>query len=53
MMTSFKALIRSRDGANAIEYALIATLISLAGIAAYQLLGTNLTAIYNTVASQI
>jgi pilus assembly protein Flp/PilA len=46
-------LLRGSGGANAIEYALIATLISLAALAAFQLLGTNLNAIYNSVASQI
>jgi len=47
------SLMRNTDGANAIEYALIATLISLAALAAFSLLGTNLTAIYNSVATKI
>jgi len=47
------SLMRNRDGANAIEYALIATLISLAALATFSLLGTNLTAIYNSVATKI
>jgi pilus assembly protein Flp/PilA len=40
-------------GATAIEYGLIAALIAVAAIAAFQLVGTNLTAIFNTVASDL
>lgn len=53
MFTTLITLIRKPEGATAIEYALIATLISLAAIAAFQLLGTNLSSIYNSVATQI
>ena len=53
MFTVLLTLIRKPEGATAIEYALIATLIALAAIAAFALLGTNLVAIYNSVATQI
>ena len=46
--------LRSDDaGATAIEYGLIAALIAVAAIAAFQLVGTNLTSTFNSVASQL
>ena len=53
MFATLIQLLKRSSAATAIEYALIATLISLAALAAFQLLGTNLNAIYNSVASQI
>jgi pilus assembly protein Flp/PilA len=41
------------SGATAIEYGLIAALIAVAAIAAFQLVGTNLTSTFNNVASQL
>ena len=43
-------LLRDRRGATAIEYGLIAALISLACIMAFQSLGLNLADIFNTAA---
>ncbi len=40
-------------GATAIEYGLIAALIAVAAIAAFQLVGTNLTSTFNNVASSL
>jgi len=40
-------------GATAIEYGLIAALIAVAAIAAFQLVGTNLTSVFNTVATDL
>jgi len=40
-------------GATAIEYGLIAALIAVAAIAAMQLVGTDLTNVFNTVASDM
>ena len=37
------------DGATAIEYGLIAALISLASIVAFQSLGLNLADVFNTI----
>jgi len=46
--------LRSDDaGATAIEYGLIAALIAVAAIAAFQLVGTNLTSTFNNVASKL
>jgi len=46
-------LLRDDSGATAIEYGLIAALIAVAAIAAFQLVGTSLTSIFNTVASDL
>ncbi len=43
----------NEDGATAIEYGLIAALIAVAAIAAFQLVGTSLTSVFNTVASKL
>ena len=47
------SLLSDEAGATAIEYGLIAALIAVAAIAAFQLVGTNLTAVFNTVASDL
>ena len=49
----FKSLLRDESGATAIEYGLIAALIAVAAIAAFQLVGTNLSTIFNTVAGKL
>jgi pilus assembly protein Flp/PilA len=48
-----KRLLRDDSGATAIEYGLIAALIAVAAIAAFQLVGTNLSSIFNTVAGDL
>lgn len=48
-----KHLVRDESGATAIEYGLIAALIAVAAIAAFQLVGTNLSSIFNTVATEL
>jgi pilus assembly protein Flp/PilA len=50
---SVTRLVREDSGATAIEYGLIAALIAVAAIAALQLVGTNLSGIFNTVATQL
>jgi len=45
--------IRNESGATAIEYGLIAALIAVVIIGAVQLLGTNLSATFTTIASSI
>jgi len=49
----FAKFIRDESGATAIEYGLIAALIAVAIIAAVELVGTNLTTTFNTVAAKI
>ena len=42
-------LLRHEKGATAIEYALVATLISIAAIAAFNNLGNKIDTMYNNV----
>lgn len=49
----FACLLRDEGGATAIEYGLIAALIAVAAIAAFRLVGTNLSSIFNTVATDL
>ena len=51
MRTLFTTLIKDESGVTAIEYALIAALIAVAAIAAFTTVGTNLSGIFNKVAS--
>jgi pilus assembly protein Flp/PilA len=53
MFANLTKLLKNEDGATAIEYGLIAALIAVAAIAAFQLVGTNLSSIFNTVATQL
>ncbi|HTT79272.1 MAG TPA: Flp family type IVb pilin [Stellaceae bacterium] len=46
-------LLHDEAGATAIEYGLIAALIAVAAIAAFRLVGTNLSAVFNTVATDL
>lgn len=48
-----KNFIKEESGATAIEYGLIAVLLSLAVIAGAQLAGTSLLASFNLVASKL
>jgi pilus assembly protein Flp/PilA len=43
-------LIRDRSGVTAIEYALIASLVAVAAMAAFSLVGTNLSSTFSNVA---
>ena len=49
----FPKLLRDESGATAIEYGLIAALISIACIIAFNSLGLNLSDIFNTIADGI
>jgi pilus assembly protein Flp/PilA len=53
MTATLGRLIRDENGATAIEYGLIAALIAVAAIAAFRLVGTNLSTIFNTVATDL
>jgi pilus assembly protein Flp/PilA len=46
-------LLYNDAGATAIEYGLIAALIAVAAIAAFQLVGTNLSSLFSTVATDL
>ena len=53
MRTILANLIRDESGVTAIEYALIAALIAVAAIAAFQLVGTNLSTTFSTIAGKL
>lgn len=54
MLTSnFRSLIADESGATAIEYGLIAALVSVAAIAALTAMGTSLKSIFETVCSKL
>jgi pilus assembly protein Flp/PilA len=52
-MRGLMKLLRCEKGANAIEYALVATLISIAAIAAFNNLGSKIDTMYNNVSNQL
>ena len=53
MRTSIARFVKDEAGATAIEYGLIAAGISVAIITVVTLLGTNLTATFNAVATAL
>jgi pilus assembly protein Flp/PilA len=53
LRTILSNLIRDESGVTAIEYALIAALIAVAAIAAFSLVGTNLSNTFSKVAGQL
>jgi pilus assembly protein Flp/PilA len=53
MVSTLTRVLRDEAGATAIEYGLIAALIAVAAIAAFQLVGTNLSTLFNTVATDL
>ena len=50
-MSTFKVFLRDESGATAIEYGLIAALVSVAAITALGSMGNSLIAIFSRVAS--
>ena len=53
MMNALTRLMRSKDGATAIEYGLIAALIAVAAVVVMGQVGTNLSSTFNTVAGYL
>jgi pilus assembly protein Flp/PilA len=53
LRTILSHLIRDESGVTAIEYALIAALIAVAAIAAFTLVGTNLSTTFSTIAGKL
>ncbi len=53
MMKNIAGFPHNESGATAVEYGLIAALVSVAGIAALTLMGTSLTNIFSTVGTLI
>jgi len=52
-MRELMKLLRCEKGANAIEYALVASLISIAAIAAFHNLGNKIDIMYNNVSNHM
>lgn len=53
MTKMVQSFLRDESGATAVEYGLIAALVSVAAIAAMTLLGQNLDAIFNYIAGKL
>lgn len=53
MLEMLKQFVREEDGVTAIEYGLIAALIAVVIIASVQLVGTNLSAVFNFIAGKL
>lgn len=52
-MARLTAFIACRRGATAIEYALVASLISIAALAAFQTLGNRIDLMYGNVSNKL
>ena len=52
-MTNFKRFLKDESGATAIEYGLLAALISITLIAGATVAGPQISAIFNTVGSEL
>jgi pilus assembly protein Flp/PilA len=53
MISKLRNLLRDKSGATAIEYGLIAALVSVAAVVALQNLGSSLNTMFTTVATQL
>ncbi len=53
MVANIRAFIREESGATAIEYGLIAALVSVAAVAALQLMGGSLNTMFTAVSGQL
>ena len=53
MINAFFQILRHEDGATAIEYGLIAALISVAAIAAWTLVGSSLSTTFHSIGTQL
>ena len=52
-MNRFTRVFRCQKGANAIEYALIASLIAVAAVVGMQRLGTSINSMFGNVSSSL
>lgn len=52
-MRALLRLLRCEEGANAIEYAFVASLIAIAAYAAFQNLGNKITFMYQNVGNHL
>ena len=52
-MRTFLRILHCTRGANAIEYALVASLIAIAAFAAFENLGNKVDAMYNNISNHL
>ncbi len=53
MFFKFRRFLKNKSGATAIEYGLIAALVSVAAVVALQSLGSSLNSMFNTVSQEL
>jgi pilus assembly protein Flp/PilA len=53
MLTTLKSMLRDEDGATMVEYGLLVALIALVALVAVRTLGTNISALFTTVAGSV
>ena len=53
MISKFRRFLKDKSGATAIEYGLIAALVSVAAVVALQNLGTSLNAMFSVVSTTL
>ncbi len=53
MISKFRSLLKDKSGATAIEYGLIAALVSVAAVVALQNLGTSLNSMFSKVSTTL
>ncbi len=53
MLTTLKSLIRDDEGAAMVEYGLLIAFVGLVAMVGVKLLGTNLAALFNSVAGSL
>jgi len=53
MLTTVKTMLSDESGATMVEYGLMVALVALVALTAVKLLGTNLSTIFNNVATTL
>lgn len=53
MLSILNKFVRDESGATAIEYGLIAALVSVAGVSALELMGQSLSTMFTTVSDKL
>jgi len=53
MLATLKSMLRNDDGATMVEYGLLVALIAMVALVAVQVLGTNLSKLFSTVATSV
>jgi pilus assembly protein Flp/PilA len=53
MLSTLKTMLRDDEGATMVEYGLLVALIAMVALAAVKILGTNLSTLFNGVATSV